>query len=144
MVTSNPDGSPRVCLVLRLSVPGRSAAHAPHGPATIRPVSRGAIIRSGWSATASLRGTRGRRPRRVGMPGRRASPCPGCGVRSRTLARDVLATGAHLPWPASSPFRPTPADIFADGSYGASVDPARSPDGPAITVWGAPQERGRP
>src|SRR3954466_5570270 len=51
-----------------------------------------------------------------------------------TLARDVLATGAHLLWRASASFRLTPIAVLADGSYLAQLHPARKADGPPITV----------
>jgi hypothetical protein len=53
---------------------------------------------------------------------------------SHTLARDVLATGAHLLWRASASFRLTPTTVLADGSYLATLTPARKADGPPITV----------
>jgi hypothetical protein len=51
-----------------------------------------------------------------------------------TLARDVLATGAHILWRASASFRLTPIAVLADGSYLAQLHPARKGDGPPITV----------
>jgi hypothetical protein len=53
---------------------------------------------------------------------------------SHALARDVLATGAHLLWRASASFRLAPTDVLADGSYLARLHPARKVDGPPITV----------
>jgi hypothetical protein len=53
---------------------------------------------------------------------------------SHTLARDVLATGAHLLWRASASFRLTPIRVLADGTYLAKLYPARKSDGPPITV----------
>jgi hypothetical protein len=53
---------------------------------------------------------------------------------SHTLARDVLATGAHILWRASASFRLTPIAVLADGSYLAQLHPARKADGPPITV----------
>jgi hypothetical protein len=53
---------------------------------------------------------------------------------SHALARDVLATGAHLLWRASASFRLTPTAVLADGSYLAQLHPARKSDGPPITV----------
>src|SRR5918912_3909209 len=53
---------------------------------------------------------------------------------SHALARDVLATGAHLLWRASASFRLTPIEVLADGSYLAQLHPARKSDGPPITV----------
>src|SRR5215218_6349838 len=51
-----------------------------------------------------------------------------------TLARDVLATGAHILWRASASFTLTPTAVLADGSYLAQLHPARTSDGPPITV----------
>jgi transposase IS4-like protein/DDE family transposase len=51
-----------------------------------------------------------------------------------TLARDVLATGAHILWRASASFRLTPIEVLADGSYLAQLHPARKADGSPITV----------
>jgi hypothetical protein len=51
-----------------------------------------------------------------------------------TLARDVLATGAHLLWRASASFALTPTQTLADGTYLATLHPARTADGPPITV----------
>jgi Insertion element 4 transposase N-terminal/Transposase DDE domain len=53
---------------------------------------------------------------------------------SHTLARDVLATGAHILWRASASFKLTPIRVLADGSYLAQLHPARKVDGPPITV----------
>jgi len=53
---------------------------------------------------------------------------------SHTLARDVLATGAHILWRASATFRLTPIEVLADGTYLAVLTPARKADGPPITV----------
>ena len=53
---------------------------------------------------------------------------------SHTLARDVLATGAHLLWRASASFALTPIAVLADGSYLAQLHPRRTADGPPITV----------
>lgn len=53
---------------------------------------------------------------------------------SHTLARDVLATGAHLLWRASASFKLTPITVLADGTYLAVLRPARKTDGPPITV----------
>jgi Transposase DDE domain len=53
---------------------------------------------------------------------------------SHTLARDVLATGAHLLWRASASFRLTPTEVLTDGAYLATLKPARKADGPPITV----------
>jgi hypothetical protein len=51
-----------------------------------------------------------------------------------TLARDVLATGAHILWRASAWFTLTPIAVLADGSYLAQLHPRRTADGPPITV----------
>jgi hypothetical protein len=53
---------------------------------------------------------------------------------SYTLARDTLATGAHLLWRASASFRLTPVEVLADGTYLAVLQPARKADGDPITV----------
>ena len=53
---------------------------------------------------------------------------------SHTLARDVLATGAHILWRASASFTLTPIEVLADGMYLAVLHPARKADGPPITV----------
>jgi hypothetical protein len=53
---------------------------------------------------------------------------------SHALARDVLATGAHLLWRASASFALTPTRTLADGTYLARLRPARKTDGPPITV----------
>jgi Insertion element 4 transposase N-terminal/Transposase DDE domain len=53
---------------------------------------------------------------------------------SHALARDVLATGAHILWRASASFRLAPIEVLADGSYLAVLYPARKADGPPITV----------
>ena len=51
-----------------------------------------------------------------------------------TLARDVLATGAHVLWRASASFRLTPIRVLADGTYLALLHPRRKADGPPIIV----------
>jgi transposase IS4-like protein/DDE family transposase len=51
-----------------------------------------------------------------------------------TLARDVLATGAHILWRASASFTLTPIEVLADGTYLAVLHPRRKADGPPITV----------
>ena len=51
-----------------------------------------------------------------------------------TLARDVLATGAHILWRASASFKLTPLAVLADGSYLAQLHPRRKADGPPITL----------
>ena len=53
---------------------------------------------------------------------------------SHTLARDVLATGAHILWRASASFRLTPIQVLGEGTYLAKLNPARKADPPAITV----------
>jgi hypothetical protein len=53
---------------------------------------------------------------------------------SHALARDVLATGAHILWRASASFRLTPIAVLADGSYLARLHPRCTADGPPITV----------
>jgi len=53
---------------------------------------------------------------------------------SHTLARDVLATGAHILWRASASFTLTPIQVLAEGSYLAVLHPRRTADGPPITV----------
>src|SRR4249919_1241337 len=53
---------------------------------------------------------------------------------SHTLARDVLATGAHILWRASASFTLTPIAVLSDGSYLAVLHPRRKADGPPITV----------
>jgi hypothetical protein len=53
---------------------------------------------------------------------------------SHALARDVLATGAHILWRASASFNLTPTHVLADGMYLAVLHPARKADGPPITV----------
>lgn len=53
---------------------------------------------------------------------------------SHTLARDVLATGAHILWRASASFTLRPIEVLADGTYLAQLHPARKADGPPITV----------
>jgi hypothetical protein len=53
---------------------------------------------------------------------------------SWALAREVLATGAHLLWRASASFKLKPVKALADGTYLAELKPPRKKDGPAITV----------
>jgi hypothetical protein len=53
---------------------------------------------------------------------------------SHALARDTLATGAHILWRASASFTLTPTAVLTDGSYLAQLHPARPSDGPPITV----------
>jgi hypothetical protein len=53
---------------------------------------------------------------------------------SWSLARDVLATGAHILWRASASFKLTPVKVLEDGTYLAELKPPRKKDGPVITV----------
>jgi hypothetical protein len=53
---------------------------------------------------------------------------------SHALARDVLATGAHICWRASASFALRPVTTLADGTYLAELKPARKSDGPPVTV----------
>jgi len=53
---------------------------------------------------------------------------------SWSLARDVLATGAHVLWRASASFKLKPVKALADGTYLAELKPPRKKDGPAVTV----------
>ncbi len=53
---------------------------------------------------------------------------------SHTLARDVLATGAHILWRVSASCALRPVKVLADGTYLARLNPARKADGPPITV----------
>ena len=53
---------------------------------------------------------------------------------SHALARDVLATGAHILWRASASFALRPVRTLADGTYLAELRPARKADGPPATV----------
>jgi hypothetical protein len=53
---------------------------------------------------------------------------------SHPLARDVLATGAHILWRASATFRLTPIEVLPDGTYLALLTPSRKAAGPPITV----------
>ena len=53
---------------------------------------------------------------------------------SHVLARDVLATGAHILWRASASFALRPVTALADGSYLAELKPARNSDGPPVTI----------
>ena len=50
------------------------------------------------------------------------------------LARDFLATGAHILWRASASFALKPVKVLADGTYLAELKPPRKSDGPVITV----------
>ena len=53
---------------------------------------------------------------------------------SWSLARDFLATGAHILWRASASFALKPVKVLADGTYLAELRPPRKSDGPVITV----------
>jgi hypothetical protein len=53
---------------------------------------------------------------------------------SWSLARDVLATGAHILWRASASFKLKPLEVLADGTHLAELEPPRKKDGPAVTV----------
>jgi hypothetical protein len=53
---------------------------------------------------------------------------------SHALARDVIATGAHILWRASASFALRPVTTLADGTYLAELKPARKSDGPPVTV----------
>jgi hypothetical protein len=53
---------------------------------------------------------------------------------SHALARQVLATGAHILWRASASFALKPIKTLADGTYLAELNPARRADGPPIVV----------
>ena len=53
---------------------------------------------------------------------------------SHALARDVLATAAHILWRASASFALKLVKVLTDGTYLAELKPARKSDGPAIMV----------
>ncbi|MGH3915294.1 MAG: transposase [Pseudonocardiaceae bacterium] len=53
---------------------------------------------------------------------------------SHALAREVLATGAHILGRASASFTLAPTQVLPDGTYLAVLNPARRADGPPITV----------
>ena len=53
---------------------------------------------------------------------------------SWSLARAVLATGAHILWRASASFTLEPVRVLEDGTYLAELRPPRKSDGPVITV----------
>jgi hypothetical protein len=53
---------------------------------------------------------------------------------SHALARDTMATGAHLLWRASASFRLTPTEVLTDGTYLTVLNPARKTDGAPITM----------
>ncbi|MCK9879134.1 IS4 family transposase [Frankia sp. Ag45/Mut15] len=53
---------------------------------------------------------------------------------SHRLASEVVATGAHLLWRAKANFTLAPVRVLDDGSYLAELTPARTRDGPPLTV----------
>jgi hypothetical protein len=53
---------------------------------------------------------------------------------SWSLARDVLATGAHILWRASASFALRPVKVLPDGTYLAELKPPPKSDGPPVTV----------
>ena len=53
---------------------------------------------------------------------------------SWALAREFLATGAHILWRASASFTLKPVKILADGTYLAELTPPRKSDGAPLTV----------
>ena len=53
---------------------------------------------------------------------------------SWALAREFLATGAHILWRASAAFTLKPVKVLADGTYLAELTPPRKSDGPPLTV----------
>ncbi len=53
---------------------------------------------------------------------------------SWSLARDVLATGAHILWRASASFTLRPLKVLRDGTCLAQLKPPRKADGPPVTV----------
>jgi hypothetical protein len=53
---------------------------------------------------------------------------------SWTLAREFLATGAHILWRASASFTLKPVKVLDDGTYLAELKPPRKRDGPPLTV----------
>ena len=53
---------------------------------------------------------------------------------SWSLAREFLATGAHILWRASASFTLKPVKVLADGTYLAELAPPRKSDGPPLTV----------
>ena len=68
---------------------------------------------------------------------------------SWALAREFLATGAHILWRASASFTLKPVKILADGTYLAELKPPRAKDGPPLrvrvieyTVHTAPEDGG--
>src|SRR5258708_36481579 len=55
---------------------------------------------------------------------------------SWSLARDVLATGAHILWRASASFTLRPVKVLPDGTYLAQLKTPRQSDSPPVTVRG--------
>ena len=53
---------------------------------------------------------------------------------SWALAREFLATGAHILWRASAAFTLKPVKVLADGTYLAELKPPRTSDGPPLAV----------
>ncbi|HXZ69337.1 MAG TPA: IS4 family transposase [Streptosporangiaceae bacterium] len=53
---------------------------------------------------------------------------------SWALAREFLATGAHILWRASTAFTLKPVKVLEDGTYLAQLMPPRKSDGPPLTV----------
>jgi len=53
---------------------------------------------------------------------------------SWALAREFLATGAHILWRASASFTLKPVKVLEDGTYLAELKPPRKKDGPPLTV----------
>ncbi len=53
---------------------------------------------------------------------------------SWALAREFLATGAHILWRASAAFTLKPVQVLADGTCLAELKPPRKSDGPPLTV----------
>ena len=53
---------------------------------------------------------------------------------SWSLARAVLAAGAHILWRASASFTLKPVKVLPDGTYLAQLKPPRTSDGPPVTV----------
>jgi hypothetical protein len=53
---------------------------------------------------------------------------------SWALAREFLATGAHLLWRASASFTLKPVKVLADGTCLAELTPPRTKDGPPLAV----------
>jgi hypothetical protein len=53
---------------------------------------------------------------------------------SWALAREFLATGAHILWRASASFTLKPVKVLAGGTYLAELKPPRTKDGPPLPV----------